>query len=249
MAKHYVMLIDSRRCIDCKACQLACKTEHNLPGGHWRNWIHAEISLNGPKPRAIYQPGACLHCENPTCVPACPTGATFRDASTGEVRIDKQACIGCGACVSACPYSARAIRKDLGVVDKCDFCAARRTQGLAPACVETCPTAVRLFGDAADPESPVARALQSGSWVKLEHQDFPTSPNLLYAESAKPDNWLRPARETASMSLLSGIVAPLVRVTLGVTTLGVGAAVLRQLFLPDDAESHDEKPHKEGPHE
>lgn len=249
MAKKHMMLIDARRCIDCKACMLACKTTHALPHKHWRNWIHADVQHAAPesaespyaasKPTAVFQPGACLHCSQPSCVDSCPTGATFRDLCTGEVRIDATVCIGCGACLPACPYNARQIRKDLGVADKCDFCADRRAQGLNPACVDTCPTGVRLFGDAAEPGSPVAAALASGNWVALEPPDTSTQPNLLYAESAKPDDWLRPVQETEPAAALTTLFAPFVRVAVGLTGVGVAAAIARQCLLPDPPEHTD----------
>lgn len=246
MNKQFRMLIDSRRCIDCKACLLACKTTHDLPSQHWRNWIHAAVTHNEPKPTAVFQPGACLHCAQPSCVDACPTGATYRDLYTGEVRIDAQVCIGCGACVPACPYTARQVRKDLGVADKCDFCAARREQGLNPACVDTCPTGVRLFGNAGDPESAVSKALASGTWVALEPADSPTGPSLLYAESAKPDGWLRPVAQSEPITALTSVFAPFVRAAVGLSGLGVAAAIARQCVLPDPPEQDDkqgEQPH------
>lgn len=236
MPTRHVMLIDARRCIDCKACLLACKTAHQLPTGHWRNWIHEASPAAAATP--LFQPGACQHCAQAPCVAACPSGATFRDADSGEVCIDPQTCIGCGACVSACPYSARSLRSDLRVADKCDFCASRRKQGLLPACVDTCPTGVRIFGDANDPQSPVAAALASGTWVALEPANSPTQPNLLYAETTKPDHWLRPSQEIPVMGALSTVFVPLVRAAVGLSALGVAATLVRQVFLPDPPEKH-----------
>lgn len=246
MAQKLMMLIDARRCIDCKACLLACKTTHALPAEHWRNWIHTDVKYDAPKPTATFQPGACLHCVRPSCVEACPSGATYRDLHTGEVRIDAQTCIGCGSCIPACPYGARHIRTDLGVADKCDFCAERRAQGLNPACVDTCPTGVRLFGDANDPADPVAKALASGNWMALEPQGTSTGPNLLYAESTKPDEWVRQVEATTPATALTSLFVPFVRAAVGLTSLGVAAAVARQCLMPDPPE-HDNT--QGGPHD
>ncbi|QNJ78396.1 4Fe-4S dicluster domain-containing protein (plasmid) [Escherichia coli] len=90
----------------------------------------------------------------PSCVPVCPTGATFK-RNDGIVLINQDICWGCGACVTACPYDARFINTETKTADKCTFCAHRIEQGLVPACVETCVGAARVFGDLNDEESEV----------------------------------------------------------------------------------------------
>jgi molybdopterin-containing oxidoreductase family iron-sulfur binding subunit len=123
-----------------------------------------------PDTRRRSIPVLCGHCENPSCLVVCPTGATTQ-SNDGVVAVDKDLCVGCRACITACPYGARYIRSrpdgyfgnelspyekakysnmPVGVVDKCNFCADRREQGLKPACVQTCMTLARTFGSEED---------------------------------------------------------------------------------------------------
>lgn len=144
--KKYAMVVDSSVCIDCKACMVSCKVQNRVPAGHWRNWIKRtipEFSL-GKLTRTHFQPGGCIQCDNPTCVTACPSGATFKDPETGIVQVNESLCIGCGNCIRACPYGARFRHPEKRVPDKCDFCfsAGRLAQDIPPACVDTCPGAL-----------------------------------------------------------------------------------------------------------
>ena len=100
----YIMAIDANKCINCKACVLACQQRNGTPYGHSRNWVREtpdKLSLLG----TAYQPGACMHCDHPLCVEACPTHATYK-ADDGSVGIDPERCIGCGG-ASSCSYRAR----------------------------------------------------------------------------------------------------------------------------------------------
>ena len=124
MKKQLAMVIDSASCIDCKGCMTACKVENKVPQGKWRNWIKEQDpdleNLN--KAESLhFQPGNCMHCDNPTCVQACPTSATYKDEKEGTIRVNKKLCIGCGSCIPACPYGARYRHPEEKVVDKCDF--------------------------------------------------------------------------------------------------------------------------------
>jgi len=93
----------------------------------------------------------CHHCDDAPCAHVCPTGATYV-TKDGVVMVDKSKCILCGACIVACPYAARSIDVYNRAVDKCTLCYHRTKRGLLPACVETCPTGARTFGDLDDPE-------------------------------------------------------------------------------------------------
>ncbi|MEM2910180.1 MAG: 4Fe-4S dicluster domain-containing protein [Nitrososphaerota archaeon] len=140
--KRYAMLIDSSRCYGCMACVVTCAAENNVPIGFFRTWVERFVKPTGA---VIFVPKQCNHCEDPPCVRPCPTRATFRDPN-GLVLIDDNLCIGCGACVQACPYGARFPNPVKGTADKCTFCYHRLNKGLLPACVETCPTGARIFG-------------------------------------------------------------------------------------------------------
>ncbi len=111
----YGMVIDTKKCIGCHVCAMACKTENNLPNDVWWNRILTDNGgemgfdmVGGSYPDDLqfgYVPVACQHCENPACVKVCPVGATYKDPETGVVRQDYDKCIGCRMCMSACPYN------------------------------------------------------------------------------------------------------------------------------------------------
>lgn len=109
--------------------------------------------------KAFFVPKMCNHCENPSCVQVCPTGATYR-TKDGVVLIDHEYCIGCQYCVQACPYGARFFNYEKRVTDKCTWCYHRITKGLKPACVEVCPVNARIFGDLNDSDSDISRFIR-----------------------------------------------------------------------------------------
>ena len=172
----YIMAIDANKCINCKACVLACQQRNGTPYGHSRNWVREtpdKLSLLG----TAYQPGACMHCDHPLCVEACPTHATYK-ADDGSVGIDPERCIGCGGCIEACPYGARYKHPVTGRADKCDYCR-RATPGQVPACVQVCPVRCRVFGDADNPDVPWhgrSRATGTCMWSLPTSTRNPRSP-------------------------------------------------------------------------
>ena len=148
----YAMAIDLNRCVNCKACNAACKETNAVPIGHFRNWVTRKQSSrlteeNGaPSHDFYYQPMQCQHCDNPECVTVCPTGASVK-MDDGTVQIDVEACIGCQMCMSACPYGVRYLDEERGVVDKCTLCHDRVAQGELPQCVVNCVGMAKWFGD------------------------------------------------------------------------------------------------------
>jgi tetrathionate reductase subunit B len=151
----YAMSIDLDRCVGCQACVVACKAENDVPDPLFRLTV-AEQAGSGARAVVSFAHAQCFHCEEPACIALCPTGATYKDAN-GVVRLDREKCINCGNCVSACPYSARHYEPGAGAVEKCDFCAHRLQTGLLPACVDVCPSEARLFGDLDQVDTPFAR--------------------------------------------------------------------------------------------
>lgn len=245
MKQRLGMVIDASSCIDCKACMASCKVANQVPEGEWRNWIKAPDmeELAGSGKRMIYQPGGCMQCDKPTCVEACPTGATYKDPQTGAVVIDRKLCIGCGQCLPACPYGARYRHPELRVADKCDFCAERRSQGLEPACVSTCPTKARVFGDLNDPKSPAAVLLKKQKAVQVVNQKTNTDPNLYYLGDPGLKDWPVEARMPLPFDLWRHLAGPAVKAMVGLSGLGVLAMLGKQLLMKDDA------PHEEDGHE
>jgi Fe-S-cluster-containing dehydrogenase component len=172
------MAIDLASCVGCAACSIACKMENEVPLGVNRLWIRNTTLGTFPNLTVEHRPEQCLHCENPPCVPVCPTGCCFV-REDGIVDIDVKKCIGCSACIAACPYDARFMLPQ-GYVSKCDFCKHRVDEGRMPACVETCPTLCRTFGDLDDPNSPVSIAIREARRVDVLRPGLGTEPNLYY---------------------------------------------------------------------
>jgi Fe-S-cluster-containing dehydrogenase component len=138
----------------------------------------------------------CNHCENPPCVRACPTRATFKRKATGSW-MDMHRCIGCRFCMAACPYGPAAsttatrarglVEKAMnpqyptrmkGVVEKCNFCSERLAEGLMPACVEASNGAI-VFGDLRDPASEVRRVLRENFTIRRK-STLGTEPCVYY---------------------------------------------------------------------
>ena len=148
--RRYALVIDSRKCINCKACVVACKAENGVPIGKFRNWINEDRQGEYPRLRIDFEPEQCHHCEHASCVRVCPTGASWQ-RKDGIVLVYPDDCIGCRYCMVACPYDARYFDEESGTVHKCTLCNHRIDKGEVPACVETCPSKVRVFGDLEDP--------------------------------------------------------------------------------------------------
>ncbi|WP_442865473.1 4Fe-4S dicluster domain-containing protein [Acidocella sp. MX-AZ03] len=135
-------------------------------------------------------PRSCLHCENPQCVTVCPTGASYKRVEDGIVLVDMDKCIGCKLCSWACPYGAREFDELAGVMKKCTLCIDRiynetlPAEEREPACVATCPSRARHFGDFNDPESKVSKLVAQRGGVEL-------MPELGY----KPVNRYLPPRQ------------------------------------------------------
>jgi formate dehydrogenase iron-sulfur subunit len=159
------MLIDTTRCIGCRACQVACKSWHDLPGERtafsetWSNpkyldsnnytrIIFREIEKPGGQMSWHFISRRCMHCNDPACVSACPVAA-LEKLPSGPVVYDDDKCIGCRYCMMACPFQIPKFQWSLAVplVRKCDFCADRLAIGLAPACSTACPSEALLFGE------------------------------------------------------------------------------------------------------
>jgi Fe-S-cluster-containing dehydrogenase component len=175
--KRYAMTMDTRLCVACKACVLACKAENDVPDGYCRDWIVEEIRGEFPKLVAENRSERCNHCSNPPCVSCCPTGASWV-AEGGVVLVTADKCTGCKACVASCPYDARYVHPE-GHVDKCTFCLHRVREGEEPACVEVCPTKALAFGDRNDPSSAVSKLLKTRT-SDVNHPETGCEPNVFF---------------------------------------------------------------------
>lgn len=242
--KKYAMIVDSSVCIDCKACMASCKVQNGVPKGYWRNWIkHTEPDFSkGKLTRTHFQPGGCMQCDNPTCVQACPSGATWKDPENGIVHVNEALCIGCGNCIKACPYGARFRHPEKRVPDKCDFCfgSGRLERGLVPACVDTCPTKARVFGDLNDPMSEASRLLREKPTVRVQAKGIDTLPNIYYVASTAPADWPATVDFPPAFLSMAAVVNPVVKAAVGLSALGVAVMWVKQLLSPDKEENGHE---------
>ncbi|MBR2835741.1 MAG: 4Fe-4S dicluster domain-containing protein [Coriobacteriales bacterium] len=206
MSKKYAIVVDKKRCIGCSSCAVACKLENNIPDQIWYKKVRTIGGMQPLTPAGVYgdctmtfEPWSCNHCDNAPCVEVCPTGATFKDEETGIVMQDIETCIGCGSCLTACPYEGvRTLLEDepmwrvdfpvgaveapahiAGKVEKCNMCAHRIAKGDVPACVEGCPARAMFFGDLNDPESKVSELLATREYYVLQ-PEAGTNPNVYY---------------------------------------------------------------------
>lgn len=194
------MAIDLKRCIGCHSCTIACKGENGTPPGiFWMRVLEQEEGKY-PAARKVFLPIRCNHCLNPPCVPVCPTGASHQREKDNLVMMDQSKCIGCRACVVACPYQVRFLAEDTHgyygetltpyeaksyqkwqprTVQKCNFCVERIENGLQPACVQTCPTKALAYGDLNDPGSDLCRLVRERSHFQ-PRSELGTDPSLYY---------------------------------------------------------------------
>jgi Fe-S-cluster-containing dehydrogenase component len=176
----YGMVVEATKCVGCHACRVACQNQNSLP--EKESFNHLEERENGKFPQYTrgFLPLQCQHCENPPCVKVCPTGASYK-RKDGLVLVSKDQCIGCKYCMAACPYNARIIRKE-GYIDKCRFCAEFVEKGEKPACVNTCMSGVRVFGDLDDPKSEISQALKKHGLSQLK-TELNTRPKIFYRKA------------------------------------------------------------------
>jgi len=200
------LVIDLNVCVGCHACVTSCK-EWNTSGsagamsddrpygadptGTFFNRVQTFEVGSFPNTETVHFPKSCLHCEEPPCVPVCPTGASYKRKEDGIVLVDYDKCIGCKYCSWACPYGAREIDEHQKVMKKCTLCVDRNYDlslpeaERKPACVRACPTGARLFGDVHDSESAVSVAIrESGGYA------------LMPEWGTKPSNHYLPRRKT-----------------------------------------------------
>jgi Fe-S-cluster-containing dehydrogenase component len=194
------MVIDLARCIGCDACTVACQTENGTPPGIRYAPVYRTEVGKFPQAKVVFLPTLCMHCDDAPCMKACPTGAISKRKKDGIVLVDQEKCCGSKACMAACPYGALHFYEEKkgvygreltppeergqakytpGTVQKCTFCVHRVDQGLEPACVTTCPTNCRIFGDLEDPSSKVAQLLRERNSIALR-AEAGTNPSVRY---------------------------------------------------------------------
>lgn len=177
----YGFAIDHRKCIGCHACTVACKSENEVPLGSFRTWVKYLEKGKHPDVRRSFTVLRCNQCEDAPCVTICPVTALSRRPD-GIVDLDGGVCVGCKACLQACPYDALYLNDDTGTAQKCHYCAHRIERGLKPACEVVCPEHAIIGGDLDDPAGELATLLRTEkSFVRKPEKK--TRPKVFYVGS------------------------------------------------------------------
>jgi formate dehydrogenase beta subunit len=157
-----VKLVDTSTCIGCKACEVACQEWNDLApeatgqtysyqtlpettASFWNLIKFAEHEEEGSL-RWLMRKDQCMHCAEPGCLIACPAPGAIVQYTNGIVDFQQDQCIGCGYCITGCPFDVPKFNKDTRRVYKCTLCVDRVSVGLQPACVKACPTSCLQFG-------------------------------------------------------------------------------------------------------
>ncbi|MBI3991185.1 MAG: 4Fe-4S dicluster domain-containing protein [Candidatus Omnitrophica bacterium] len=136
--KKYVMVVNTKKCLGCKTCTIACNTENSVFTTKTWQMVLDTVKGSYPDYKRKFYARPCMHCEEPPCVDVCPTGASYEKEEWGIVLVNQHKCIGCRSCMTACPYEARVFNwekpekmltenpvvpvRRIGVVEKCTFC-------------------------------------------------------------------------------------------------------------------------------
>lgn len=159
----YVKLIDTTRCTACRGCQVACKQWNEMPASRtrnfgsyqnppdlqWNTWTLIRFQEYADKNgdfKWLFRKDGCMHCTEAACIKVCPSGALYH-TDYGTVALNRSACIGCKACVSACPFDIPRYNQATDKIYKCDLCYTRLHEGQKPACVLSCPTGAITIGE------------------------------------------------------------------------------------------------------
>jgi formate dehydrogenase iron-sulfur subunit len=243
-------LIDVSKCIGCKACQAACMEWNDyrdqigvnlgvydnppdLSANQWTVMRYSEVELEPGKLEWLIRKDGCMHCADPGCLKACPAPGAIVQYSNGIVDFHEENCIGCGYCITGCPFDIPRISKQDGKVYKCTLCSDRVAVGMEPACIKSCPTGALVFGTKDD-----MKHHADGRIADLKRRGFENAG--LYDPPGVGGTHVMYVLQHADKPVLySGLpkepsISPMVSLWKGVTkpllSLGIGLAVLAGFF-------------------
>ncbi len=202
--QEYVKLIDVSRCTACRGCQVACKQWNEMPGLRtrnfgsyqnppdlqWNTWtlirFQEHVTAKGDF-KWLFRKDGCMHCTNAACVKSCPSGALYY-TEFGTVGLNRETCIGCKACVAACPFDIPRYNETDEKVFKCDLCYTRLQAGQKPSCVLSCPTGALTIGEKdAMIKKAYARVEKLGGDANVYGDKFVGGTHVVYVLTEKPE--------------------------------------------------------------
>jgi formate dehydrogenase iron-sulfur subunit len=241
------ILVDPSKCINCKACQVACKewnqtgydldnakayADLNIPPAitpkTWMRLIVKEEESDG-RINLRFTKTQCMHCMDAACVEACPTGATYKDAE-GYTVYDARKCIGCNYCVSACPFQSCKYDAEKKEIFRCVFCPDRRAAGLATACSTHCPSGCLTFGERdqllKEAEKRVAEYKKDHPNARVYGEDEMRGLHYIYVLQDTPSSYGLPDKPTvpAGVTIWNALVKPGGSVAAAALVIGLGTA-------------------------
>ncbi|SFP26629.1 formate dehydrogenase iron-sulfur subunit [Geopseudomonas sagittaria] len=244
-------LIDTSKCIGCKACQVACsewnelrdEVGHNagtydnpndLSADSWTLMRFTEYENPGTgNLEWLIRKDGCMHCAEPGCLAACPSPGAIVKYANGIVDFNQDKCIGCGYCITGCPFDIPRISQKDKKAYKCTLCSDRVAVGLEPACVKTCPTGAIVFGSKEDMQVHAA-----GRIADLKERGFDQA-GLYDPEGVGGTHVMYVLHHADQPSLYAGLpdapaISPMVSLWKGITKpltlLAMGATVLAGFF-------------------
>jgi formate dehydrogenase, beta subunit, Fe-S containing len=241
-------LIDTTKCIGCKACQVACmewndlrdeigtnvgayQNPHDLTDQSWTLMRFAEYENpdKGGDLEWLIRKDGCMHCADPGCLKACPAPGAIVQYANGIVDFHEANCIGCGYCIAGCPFDIPRISKRDHKAYKCTLCSDRVAVGLEPACIKACPTGALVFGTKEDMKQHAAERVEDLKSRGFEHAGLYDPPGvggthvmyvLHHADKPELYNDL-PADPhiSAAVGMWKGVTKPLALAAMAVTAL------------------------------
>jgi formate dehydrogenase iron-sulfur subunit len=258
-------LIDTTKCIGCKACQVACmewndlrdevgtnigqyQNPHDLTDSSWTLMRFAEVENSKGDLEWLIRKDGCMHCADPGCLKACPSPGAIVQYSNGIVDFHEENCIGCGYCVTGCPFDIPRISKKDKKAYKCTLCSDRVAVGLEPACIKACPTGALVFGTKDDMKLHAAERIEDLKSRGFEQAGLYDPPGvggthvmyvLHHADQPELYNDLPKDPQISPMvRAWKGVTKPLAVAAMAFTALAGFFHYIR--VGPDETDDHDE---------